>query len=80
MSNKQPGRLAYWQAKADLCHKLFYEQVKDPAKQDEAVENLARFIHANREIAILNAGQDMSWLLPSEGETHNERFRLLRRK
>ena len=66
--NDNLGRLAYWQAKADLCHKLFYEQVKDPDKQNQAVENLARFIHANREIAILNAGQDMSWLIPTEGE------------
>jgi hypothetical protein len=64
--NDNPGRLAYWQAKADLCHKLFYEQVKDPDKQEQAVENLARYIHANREIAILNAGQDMSWLLPND--------------
>ena len=62
------GRLAYWRAKATLCEKLFYEQLPDKEKQDEAVENLARFIHANREIAILNAGQDMSWLIPTEGE------------
>jgi hypothetical protein len=68
MSKNQPGRLAYWQAKADLSYKLFYEQVKDPNKQDQAVKNLARYIHANREIAILNAGQDMSWLIPTEGE------------
>ena len=66
--NDNPGRLAYWQAKADLCQKLFYEQVTDPDKQKQAVENLARYIHANREIAILNAGQDMSWLIPTEGE------------
>ena len=66
--NDNLSRLAYWQAKADLCHKLFYKQVKDPDKQEQAVENLARFIHANREIAILNAGQDMSWLIPTERE------------
>jgi len=56
------NRLAYWKAKAKLCEKVFYEQVKDPNKQDEAVENLARFIAANREIDRLTNGIDYSWI------------------
>jgi len=58
----QPGRLAYWRAKATLCEKLFYEQVQDKELQDEAVENLARFIHANREIDRLTNGVHFDWL------------------
>ena len=56
------GRLAYWKAKADLCEKLFYEQVQDKELQDEAVENLARFIHANREVERLQTPDFPSWL------------------
>ena len=56
------GRLAYWRAKATLCEKLFYEQLPDKEKQDEAVENLARFIHANREIDRLTNGVNYDWL------------------
>ena len=58
----QEGRLAYWKAKAVLCEKLFYEQLPDKEKQDEAVENLARFIQANREIERLTNGQGMDWI------------------
>jgi len=58
----QEGRLAYWKAKAALCEKLFYEQIPDKEKQDEAVENLARFIQANREIERLTNGQGMDWI------------------
>ena len=58
----QEGRLAYWKAKAALCEKLFYEQIPDKEKQDEAVENLARFIQANREIDRLTNGQGMDWI------------------
>jgi hypothetical protein len=58
----QKGRLAYWKAKAALCEKLFYEQIPDKEKQDEAVENLARFIQANREIERLTNGQGMDWI------------------
>lgn len=56
------GRIDYWRAKSRLCEKLFYEQVQDKEKQDEAVENLARFIHANREVERLTHGQDYAWL------------------
>ena len=66
MSNA--GRLAYWKAKAKLCEKLFYEQVQDKEKQDEAVENLARFIHAKNMESALLAGVNYSWLIPTEGE------------
>jgi len=59
MSN---GRLDYWKAKSRLCEKLFYQQLQDPELQDEAVENLARFIHANREIDRLTNGVDFDWL------------------
>jgi hypothetical protein len=58
------GRLAYWKAKADLCHELFQQQVEDKDKRGEAVKNLERFIHAKNMEATLLAGQDMSWLLP----------------
>jgi len=58
------GRLEYWKAKAELCQDLFIEQVADHDKQAEAVANLERFIHAKNQVAILNAGRDMSWLLP----------------
>ena len=56
------GRLAYWKAKADLCEKLFYEQVQDKELQDEAVENLARMILANRELERLQTADFPSWL------------------
>lgn len=56
------GRLAYWRAKAKLTQALFYEQVKDPNKQELAVENLARFIEANREVDRLTNGQDYGWI------------------
>ena len=62
MNANKTGRLAYWRAKATLCEKLFYEQLPDKEKQDEAVENLARFIHANREIDRLTNGVDFDWL------------------
>jgi hypothetical protein len=58
----KPGRLAYWRAKAALCEKLFYEQVQDKKLQDEAVENLARFIHANREVDRLTNGINYDWI------------------
>ena len=60
MSNE--GRLAYWKAKSVLCQKLFYEQVEDSTKQELAVENLARFIEANREIDKLTNGQGYAWI------------------
>ena len=60
MSNE--GRLAYWKAKSVLCQKLFYEQVEDSTKQELAVENLARFIEANREVDRLTNGQDYGWI------------------
>jgi len=56
------GRLAYWKAKADLCEKLFYEQVQDNELQDEAVENLARMILANRELEKLQTPDFPAWL------------------
>ena len=56
------GRLAYWKAKADLCEKLFYEQVQDKELQDEAVENLARMILANRKVERLQTPDFPSWL------------------
>jgi hypothetical protein len=56
------GRLAYWKAKATLCEKLFYEQLPDKEKQDEAVENLARMILANREMERLQTPDFPSWL------------------
>jgi len=60
MSNA--GRIAYWKAKAELSHRLFYEQVHDSNRQDEAVENLARFIRATREVERLTDGEGMEWL------------------
>jgi len=60
MSNA--GRLAYWKAKAELSQRLFYEQVHDPNRQDEAVENLARFIRASREVERLTDNEGMEWL------------------
>jgi hypothetical protein len=56
------GRLAYWKAKAELTHRLFYEQVHDPNQQDEAVENLVRFIRASREVERLTDEEGMEWL------------------
>jgi len=62
MNANETGRLAYWRAKSELCHRLFYEQVHNKELQDEAVENLARFIHANREIDRLTNGVNYDWL------------------
>jgi len=56
------GRLEYWRAKSELCHRKFQEQVTDPTKQDEAVENLARFIEANRQVEKLTHGVNYSWI------------------
>jgi mannitol/fructose-specific phosphotransferase system IIA component (Ntr-type) len=66
--NMNEGRLEYWKAKSKLCHDLFYEQVKDPEKQDEAVENLARFIEANRHIERLTNGQNFDWIYSTTTE------------
>ena len=60
MSNT--GRLDYWRAKSELCHRKFQEQVTDPTKQDEAVANLARFIEANRQVDRLTHGVNYSWI------------------
>jgi hypothetical protein len=60
MSNE--GRLAYWKAKAELSHALFYEQVRDPNAQDLAVVNLERFIRANREVDKITGGQGYAWI------------------
>ena len=59
----QPGRLAYWKARAELSHRLFYEQVSDPHKQNEAVENLVRFIAATREVERMTMGEWHEWIL-----------------
>ena len=56
------GRLEYWRAKSELCHRKFQEQVTDPTKQDEAVANLARFIEANRQVERLTHGVNYSWI------------------
>jgi len=62
------GRIAYWQMKAELSRKAFIKQVAEGDKQSEAVANLERFIHAKNQIAILQSGQDMSWLNPTNGD------------
>ena len=64
------GRIAYWKAKSVLCQKLFYEQVEDPTKQELAVENLARFIKANREIDRLTNGINFDWIFDGKGGKH----------
>ena len=60
----RPARLDYWRAKADLCRKLMMEQMPDPDKQVQAVTNLKRYVHAKNMEAVLQPGQNMSWLLP----------------
>ena len=52
--------------KAELSRKAFIKQVAEGDKQAEAVANLERFIHAKNQIAILQSGQDMSWLMPND--------------
>ena len=68
MGQDTAGRLAYWQAKADLCQDLFAEQVAQEDKQGEAIKNLERFIHAKNMESALLAGVNYSWLIPTEGE------------
>jgi len=63
-TDSDTGRLAYWKMKAELSRKAFVKQVAEGNKQAESVKNLERFIHAKNQIAILQSGQDMSWLLP----------------
>jgi len=62
------GRLAYWQAKAELSQKLFAEQVEQADKQGEAIKNLERFIHAKNMESALLSGVNYSWLLPTDGD------------
>ena len=60
------GRLEYWKMKAELSRKAYLKQIAEGDKQGEAVANLERFIHAKNQIAILQSGQDMSWLMPND--------------
>jgi hypothetical protein len=67
-TNNESGRLAYWQAKAELSQQLFAKQVEDKDKQGEAIKNLERFIHAKNMESALLAGVNYSWLQPTEGD------------
>ena len=67
-TDSDTGRLAYWKMKAELSRKAFVKQVAEGNKQAEAVKNLERFIHAKNQVAILQSGQDMSWLQPTNGD------------
>ena len=60
------GRLEYWKMKAELSRKAYLQQIEQGDKQGEAVANLERFIHAKNQVAILQSGQDMSWLMPND--------------
>lgn len=67
-TNNESGRLAYWQAKAELSQQLFAEQVEQADKQSEAIKNLERFIHAKNMESALLAGVNYSWLQPTNGD------------
>ena len=53
---ENPGRLAYWQAKATLCADLFSEQVAQ-GEAEKAVDNLFRFVYATSQAQALQKGQ-----------------------
>ena len=68
MTQNNAGRLAYWQAKAELSQQLFAEQVEQADKQSEAIKNLERFIHAKNMESARLAGVNYSWLKPTNGD------------
>jgi hypothetical protein len=56
------NRLDYWKQKALEAESEFYQYVHDANQQDQAVENLARMILANRELERLQTPDFPSWL------------------
>jgi hypothetical protein len=56
------NRLNYWKQKAAEAEAEFYEYVNNANQQDQAVENLARMILANRELERLQTPDFPAWL------------------